>query len=87
MLVTFVMVGVAFLTLLERRVFGYIHIRNGLIGWDLLVFFSLLEVLLSYFLQNSIFLWFPIILFIIFLHFFLFVGLVVGSLLKRFYYF
>ena len=58
---------------------------------DLLVFFSLLEMLLSYLLGNNIFLWFLIIrviIFLLFLFFFsFFISLVVGSPFKWLYFF
>ena len=46
--------GVALLTLLEHKVLGYIHICKDTNKVE--VFFSHLEMLLSYFLESSIFL-------------------------------
>jgi len=57
----FVTVGVSFLTLLECKVLGYIHIRRGPNKVGFVGFFSLLETLLSYLLGNNIFLCFLII--------------------------
>ena len=52
------------------------------IGWDLYVFFSLLEMPLGYFLRSNIFLWFLISWLIIFLLFFgLFLSLLVWLLI------
>ena len=61
LLMIFVMVGVAFLTLLERRVLGIFIFVRVPIRLGSLVFFSLLEMQLSCLLGNSIFLWFLII--------------------------
>ena len=44
------------LTLIERKVSGYIHIRKGPNKVRFLVLFRNLEMLLSYFLGSSIFL-------------------------------
>ena len=72
LLMVFVIVGVTFLTLLERRVLGYIHTRRGSIRLGLLVFFSFLEMLLNCLLRSNIFFWFLITWFIIFLLFLVF---------------
>jgi NADH-ubiquinone oxidoreductase chain 1 len=70
LLIIFVMVGVAFLTLLERKVLGYIHIRKGpnkvgFVG----IFQPFRDAIKLFLLGNNIFLWFLITLFTIFLLF------------------
>jgi NADH-ubiquinone oxidoreductase chain 1 len=55
-LLIFVVVGVAFLTLLESKVLGYVHICKGPNKVGFVGIFQHLEMLLSYFLGSSIFL-------------------------------
>ena len=52
----FVMVGVPFLTSLERNVLGYILLRKGLNRVGFVGILHPLEMLINYFLVNNIFL-------------------------------
>jgi NADH:ubiquinone oxidoreductase subunit H len=74
---------VEFLTLLERKVLGCIHIRKDPNKVGFVGIFSRLEMLLSYLPGSSIFLQFLIILFIIFLLFLVF-SFFVGMTAKKF---
>jgi NADH-ubiquinone oxidoreductase chain 1 len=90
LLAIFVLVGVAFLTLLERRVLGYIHIRKGpnRVGFvgilqpfrDAVQLFSREQyfLLVSNYLVYYFSPVFPL---------FCVINLVIGSLFKRFYFF
>jgi NADH-ubiquinone oxidoreductase chain 1 len=71
LLMIFVMVGVAFLTLLERKVLGYIYISKGPNKVGFVGIFQPSRDASKLFYREQYFLLFPIILFIIF---FLFLG-------------
>ena len=47
-----VLVSVAFLTLIERKILGYIQLRKGPNKVGFIGFFSLFQMQLNYFLNN-----------------------------------
>jgi NADH-ubiquinone oxidoreductase chain 1 len=90
LLMIFVMVGIAFLTLLERKVLGYVHIRKGP---NRVGFVDILQPFLYAIKLFSREQYFPLVSNYLIYHFFsyfwvfsFFVGLVFGPLFERFYF-